>query len=344
MPRTQDITERVLSGEGISHYTSGIYGCDRVLNFLEKLKDEIDDYHRLYQNGRCTNYEDLYYVASQIHDSISGEYDNPAVQPLIEKILPDIQPLLIYNEISERSQLSDLADETTNYIQYTVETLLSEKPCRLDYLNCIKDTCQNIEHVDIFTLNHDTVLEQLLRTNSIKFVDGFGKRENDVRYWNPDLFENSKIRLFKLHGSVDWFRHQTNDGDKYIKNPNEQMVANIQEVILLVGTFNKMLNYTRAIFTELYCQFHSSLRCTKNLIVCGYSFGDKGINTQIAEWICSSSDHKIIVIHPNPERLKSGARPAIRNKWETFEKQNKLISISKRIEEVNWKEIKELAK
>jgi hypothetical protein len=41
------------------------------------------------------------------------------------------------------------------------------------------------------------------------------KEVNKVRYWNPALFErgSAKVRLFKLHGSVDWFEFRPNRGD-----------------------------------------------------------------------------------------------------------------------------------
>ena len=54
---------------------------------------------------------------------------------------------------------------------------------------------------------------------------------------------------------------------------------------LLVGTFNKMHPYTASVFADLHCHFHKCLRQVNSLICCGYGFGDKGINTKLAEWI-----------------------------------------------------------
>jgi hypothetical protein len=230
MPSTMDITEKILSGEGVKRHTNGNYYFDqslyahkgikdkyvkRVVTFLEMLKVEIDLYY-LNHPWHSTNYEDLYYVASQIKDSLSEEYDNPAVNPIIDKILPNICPLLIGNdrEIGEewelRQELLYLAHEATNYIHDIVWRLLTKEPRRTDHLKSLKDACLDcqLSCIDIFTLNHDTVLEQYLSQNGIQVTDGFGEPLNEVRYWNPNLFEtgSSKVRLFKLHGSVNWFR------------------------------------------------------------------------------------------------------------------------------------------
>lgn len=49
--------------------------------------------------------------------------------------------------------------------------------------------------------------------------------------------------------------------------------------ILLIGTFNKISEYTRGMFRDLHRRFRSMLRELDQLVVCGYGFGDKGINS-----------------------------------------------------------------
>ena len=109
MPSVKQITEKVLSGIDVAHYTGGliilarlhtlmlvflIEWVPRIVTYLEKAfcrnKTILQS---LILNEPQINYEDLYYVAAQIYDSEFGEYDNPIVQPFIDKILPDIAPL-----------------------------------------------------------------------------------------------------------------------------------------------------------------------------------------------------------------------------------------------------------
>ena len=347
MPTTQEITERVLSDKV----------SPRILDFLKILKREIDPYYN-YKPERCTNYEDLYYVAIQIHDSELRGYDNPVVQAFIYKISNDIQPLLVGKEKEIRKvwTLQELADEATNYIHDIVCRMLNKKPIRLDYLGCIKDACQDSElsNVDMFTLNHDTVLEQCIKCiKGIHFTDGFEPEDRDnVRDWNPDLLERGsfKVRLFKLHGSINWFPFRTVGGDfgsesigsipldantSNKRNPTAK--EQLRGPMLLIGRFNKELEYTSGIFEELHYQFYRSLRQIRRLVICGYGFGDKGINRKINQWVFSSPDCKIAVVDPNTEKFKR----VIPNYWNEWRKQNRLTIIQKRIEKVSWQEIKD---
>jgi hypothetical protein len=350
MPCNQNITTRILSGAN-----------DRVAKFLERLKFEIDKYYH-YKPEPRTNYEDLYYVASQIADSELHEIPNPAVQSLIDKILPDIKQLFISKKNEKRLDLNNLVWETTNYIEDVVCQLLSSNPNSIDYLHFIKEACEYnlMASMNIFTLNHDKILEQFLTKNGIQFTDGFGEPIDNVRRWNPNLFESElyKIRLFKLHGSIDWFRLWPVEGgnwnNEFIGIPinwkfSRQFTKNQPSSILyekadgrpkiLVGTFNKMLNYLTDIFTALFCLFYYHLSNAQRLVICGYGFGDQGINTRIIQWFYSSPDHKITIIHPAPEKLKRAARGAISNKWDEWISQNRLIILPKRIQEITWSDI-----
>jgi hypothetical protein len=76
------------------------------------------------------------------------------------------------------------------------------------------------------------------------------------------------------------------------------------------------------------------------LIVCGYGFGDKGINTYVADWISAPLDRRIIVIHPEPDKLRDTARGAIRNKWDDLKNLGRLQCIPKKIEELSWREVR----
>ncbi len=265
-----------------------------------------------------------------------------------------------------KPSLKNLAREAMHYIADVVWRTLDKEPSRNDHLESIKYACidDQVSSVDLFTLNHDTVLDKVLRSflleRNMELNDGFGKEIYHARYWNPDLYDDmpSKVRLFKLHGSVNWFRFRPHGGGWYdeligiptnpdiwhTKNPFDNTQDPVDgRPMILVGTFNKMLEYTTTeIFANLNCQFHRSLRHAQFLVVSGYSFGDKGINAAITNWIYSSSDHRIIVIHHEPNRLMNNARAAIKLKWQHLEEQNVLKVIPKRIEEVTWQEIKDM--
>ena len=380
---THQLTECILSGIDIIrngkarhhsddtfsfHYTdTGAKENDeyvsRIVPLLNKLKAEIDLYY--FQNGRTGNYEDLYYVVNQIEESLSGDHENPAIQPFIERIANELQPLLAGKprEIRERWTIHELMSETKDYIHDVVSEMLRMPLARTDHLDFIKNACHYLvsEGLDIFTLNHDTLLEQVLLQFKNNVVDGFGVPLKDVRYWDPSLFENqqSKIRFLKLHGSINWYRFRPEGGNWgtervgiplnrdiwHQEAPLDGMQLPVEgRSMMLVGTFNKMLRYTGDIYADLHYHFRRRLRKVTNLVICGYGFGDKGINSQLIEWSYSHPGLRIVIIHHDFEGLKRRARYAIRANFEEWAKRGILSVIHKRIEQISWQEIENLLK
>ena len=80
------------------------------------------------------------------------------------------------------------------------------------------------------------------------------------------------------------------------------------------------------------------------LIISGYGFSDKGINTKIMEWYYTNDENKILLIHKNSNSLKEKARGAVSNKWDLWIKEKRLIIIEKWFQDVIWEELKSLLK
>jgi hypothetical protein len=373
MPCVSQITEKVLSGNGVWHHNNGNY-CfgaptynskfpdeyvPRMRAFIKRLDVEIRQY---YGSGRTVSYEDLYYAAFQIYHSELGGIDNPIVQAFVDKILPDVEPLFIGEEddIKKRWKLHEIAEEATYYISDIVWHFLEPRPANFDYLCCVGDACRDtaISSLDLLTLNHDIVLEKYLDAHSVKYTAGFESPENNYHYWSPEVFADPsyRVRLLKLHGSVNWFRYQSSaatgkndpvgtadDGRHWlIKDPNGELgFRDHGRPVLLVGTFNKMMEYSYRIFADLFCQFRHALRGTDLLIVCGYSFRDPGINEQVSEWADSSQEKVMVVIHADPEALKKGARGNIFFRWNGWSEKKKLVVVRKCIQDTSWTDIQD---
>jgi len=80
-------------------------------------------------------------------------------------------------------------------------------------LHPIRDLLGNSENVvlNVFSLNYDLIFEQIFNSSTYRILDnGFSERHNPdnmVRYWAADFnneLNQTKINLYKLHGSVDW--------------------------------------------------------------------------------------------------------------------------------------------
>lgn len=109
---------------------------------------------------------------------------------------------------------------------------------------------------------------------------------------------------------------------------------------MLVGTFNKLLTYNYGIFGDLISRFHINLDCYSKLLISGYGFGDKGINTKVLDWVWTEENHRIVLVEPNPDELKAKARNAVSRAWDRLIKEGKLRVIQGGIQEVTADEIR----
>jgi hypothetical protein len=154
--------------------------------------------------------------------------------------------------------------------------------------------------------------------------------------------------LLKLHGSINWYFLEE-DGSYTLSTPLNEFWQNNPRVNpledrpeILVGTLNKILQYSNPIYLDLQCSFNRLLNHSAKLIVSGYSFGDKAINSRIIQWLDSLPSRKIIIIHPDPNYLLEHVRNAIRISWHRWLDDKKLFILQKSVEETNWGELKKM--
>ena len=331
-----------------------------VYFLLDYVKDFVDNYYMHIGENHKTNYEDIYYVIFQVHEGLSGNFENPAIQPLIN----ELERKLKFRFANRTYDLIKICTLTMNYIRSMVETKLSiqkndfeEVLKHHDYLQLIKDIINSgdFEKVNIFTLNHDKILEYYFDYNGINFEEGFsffGKYPDfkvfDFRKFNENF---SGIYLYKLHGSIDWYSGWPEDAiwlnKKYIKplddtkDPNHlkglEHVEGLPE--FLIGTFNKMLSYNSPLYNRLMCEFSSQLDSSNRLIIAGYGFSDKGINTKLIDWFSNNQDNKAVIIAPDICKTIQNARLAIRSKFRDLRKCGRLKITEKGIEDADYYEV-----
>ena len=379
-PSTNDLTEHVLSGRGVWRHTDGAFYIDgsgppdEATQFatcmLRHLYEEAERYYSAY-GGRHTNYEDLYYLAKQAVDEETGEMENPAIHSFVSglktKILPLIKSANENNDDPDKPWVPALPDsfrtllrETCNYIADIVCRKLCYKPGSgsIGHLEVIANVCTSADIASLSTLCHDNHVETFLKERGIILSDGFSDEETGVRYWDGDFSSGSKTPFIKLHGSVDWFRLRPDDGDGY-----DEKIGVIPHYLdhfhtqtddgrfqtsldgrpqLLVGTFNKIQQYSSGIFRELHYRFRSTLNETDQIVVCGYGFGDKAINSEIINWYYKEQGRRLIIIHENPDDLVDNARGAIQINWSDWIDNSSLLLIKKPFEEVNVDDLEKL--
>jgi hypothetical protein len=75
------------------------------------------------------------------------------------------------------------------------------------------------------------------------------------------------------------------------------------------------------------------------MVVCGYSFGDKGVNRFICRWMAETPRSRIVLIDPAAARVQERARGAIAGQWAGWVRRNRAIAVPKPLSTVSWPEI-----
>ena len=367
-PSTKALTDLILSGNGVTRESDSSYYINnddgppyeetRLANcMVQHFHAEAERYYSAYAE-RHSNYEGLFYLAHQASDDLSGEMENPAVSPFVGKLRAHMSTLIEAARNADcpnRLSLDDLhlLEETRHYIADIVWRALCHKPKpeALSHLGVIAHACNSVNYrvTSISTLCHDTHVETFLERNGISLADGFdAEPQAGVRYWNGDFSSGGKTPFLKLHGSVNWFRLRPDSGDFYdekigIPLDHYQRTRTVDGTLqtavdgrplLLIGTFNKISEYSSGIFRELHHRFRSTILNANQMVVCGYGFGDKGINSEIIDWIYDRRGRRLLIIHPNPDGLVANARGAIRKYWPEWKKNGLISIIGKRFQDV----------
>ncbi len=359
-PSVAELTTTVLTATNVYQHTDQRYffsddpqplhhdtreAVERVQGFLDILRQIAQGYYRGDDSpSPRINYEDLGAMTAQIDWSETGEWDNPALGPLISTLLRT------YGD-----DLTHLATEATRYIRDVVAASLHHDCSRYEHLGLLTDAARDAAfgRCTIFTLNHDILIETALRASGIAYTDGTSQIGLDCWRWCAETLESQPAgtRFYKLHGSIDWHRAIdvrgrssviiAKDAD-HARTHDGSRLRRINGPLILVGTHAKVLNYIQGIFADLYYAFRGHLRHhARVVVVCGYGFRDKFINAVLLEWL-DADRSRLVVIHGNPNQLRRDARPAIAREWDRLVDAGKLHVVSAWAEDVSWFNIRPL--
>jgi len=371
LPDVKMITEKLLNAPWFNHTDQNFYPgkhpspyfekdnlVPRIQDFLKILKAFADEY-LINRRDTESTYEDLYFLCQQISDNEKFEIDNPAIKPFIDDLNMKTEHLFDADKLI--FDLGDLASRACDLIQCVIWHLLyATEPKGLEL---ILELVENTSQLDIVTLNHDSLIEQILDNANIKYSDGFGETNGQVRYFDPNLYiPENKINLFKLHGSLNWYRFRdeaekngrkiTIDRYGMALNPDHWLCRDSNgnfinvldgKPIFLAGSYNKMLDYNFGIFKAIQNRFDSFLSHHNLMVMSGYGWNDRGINGRLFEWISSSLERRLILFHRNPEEeIKEKSKSAMWHRYDNLVEEGRLIPIKKWFSEIHFNEIKEL--
>ncbi len=201
-------------------------------------------------------------------------------------------------EREEPALLRSFVEFTYSRLQ---EWLALSDPKSVSYLRGLGELAIGGVGLDIFTLNYDLCIETALTAASLQFSNGF----NAAGIWFPDGFsELAKVRLYKLHGSLDWVDDQIY-GLCSLQFPRHESAETIQgdelRPLLIFGTMHKLS--AREPFLTLAYHFSQCVLRTRILAVIGYSFGDEHVNQIIEQGLKKNSTLRIVVVSPHADEL-----------------------------------------
>jgi hypothetical protein len=207
---------------------------------------------------------------------------------------------------ASNDQFQFLVAEAADLVEWVVYYALVDVTTPVG-LDVIAQTARAIGHVDVFTLNHDLLVERLLAETGIPYSEGFGVGESGVSPFSGDwsIGTAPACRIFKLHGSIDWWLEYANDTWRCVKvlgDPHD--VGYLREgtdvsphPALLIGTAEKELRYGTDAHGHVFRAAHDALQEHHLLICSGYGWRDNGINKRILEWLRVREENRIVLLH-----------------------------------------------
>lgn len=146
----------------------------------------------------------------------------------------------------------------------------------------------------VFTLNYDVCVESSCGRDNV--FTGFSHVAGRIgRIWNDHLMRDHReqakpIRLYKLHGSVDW----REENGLVVSYESPSRCSDAGDYRLIFGTQNK-LRYTDP-YLVLLSEFRKLAADAKLIISIGYNFNDKHINTILRRAFTGEKKAKLLVV------------------------------------------------
>ena len=159
------------------------------------------------------------------------------------------------------------------------------------------------EPVHFVTINYDTLIEDALSLEQINFADGF--TGGGIAFWNEDVFRMAqqqpaiKAVVTKLHGSIDWYRAQSEGGQIFRVRHDELYPDRSDDggSVVIYPQSTKYMATRLDPFGFMFQNFRKLLAPDRKqvLFICGYSFGDDHINADMEQLILNPKSGTTVV-------------------------------------------------
>lgn len=196
--------------------------------------------------------------------------------------------------VGKKDELHRLLDLLQRYIREKCYV----GPYSTDYLTPLLRFIREAGNLHVFTVNYDLVMEGFLERNNKRFTDGF-----DLN-WSPGNFSDSRfgIYLYKLHGSVTWYRAPNGASVKIpirVVNPRFMFATGGIAQPLMLYPAQKWVS--SGVFLRLLSLLHETLADCEFVFVVGYSFRDDHFVRAFQEAALANPNLRLILVGPGAE-------------------------------------------
>lgn len=160
--------------------------------------------------------------------------------------------------------------------------------------------------VELFTTNYDLLMEQALEDLEVPYFDGFvGSRRSffDLRAVEDNLIPTHWSRLWKIHGSINWYQEKIGDQKKVYRSSVIKQDASH----LIYPSHLKYEESRKMPYLALIDQLNRFIRKKSSfLILSGYSFNDGHLNDTIINALKANPTAMVLGLMHDRYEKKSG--------------------------------------
>lgn len=146
-----------------------------------------------------------------------------------------------------------------------------------DFASWLRNSRRTIP-VEVFTTNYDILIERALERARVPLYDAFVGMHRPFFY--PESLDDDRelppatwVRLWKLHGSVNWATEEHEGGVRVVRGREEGDRA------VILPSHRKYDESRKQPYVAYMDRLHKVLNSEHSLLItCGYSFGDEHIN------------------------------------------------------------------
>jgi len=271
-------------------------------------------------------------------------WEDDSIIKNLEKVLSMATPAIPYVPKDE-IDIQDCVNKIKEFIKDACQLELPENSPHALLLNKITKRKVTLPRFKLFTLNYDLMFEQAACESNFVVVDGFSFTQPRIfsgRNYDYDIVSRNKSRvkeednfiqkvfhLYKLHGSVNWEKHENRIVQK--ENPTNPLMIYPHQ--------SKYESSYEQPYFEMMSRFQSNLRKENVfLITIGFSFGDKHIVTAIIEALEQNPSFQLMIVNRNIDETNENLKPFI----EAASKYSNISIVSEKFEDfaINYPDLK----